>query len=119
MELVAGEVVRLTTDETYKDRCSTYTVYVDFMHFAEQMNKGNIVLLDNETIQLKVEMISSTTVTCRIERGGLLGSYKDVFVPNVNFDMPNYSDTDKAFITMAVQNQVLYKFIFLIFFLTR
>ncbi|CAH0725228.1 unnamed protein product, partial [Brenthis ino] len=106
VELIAGEVVRLTTDETYKDRCSTYTVYVDFIHFAEQMSKGNYVLLDNETIQLKVEMISSTTLTCKIERGGLLGSNKDVFVPNVNFDMPNYSETDKMFINMAVQNQL-------------
>lgn len=106
MELIAGEVVRLTTDETYKDRCSTYTVYVDFMHFAEQMSKGNYVLLDNETIQLKVEMISSTTLTCKIERGGLLGSYRDVFVPNVTFDMPNYTENDKMYIEMAVRNQV-------------
>ncbi|XP_026496955.1 pyruvate kinase-like [Vanessa tameamea] len=106
VELIAGEVVRLTTDETYKDRCSTYTVYVDFMHFAEQMSKGNYVLLDNETIQLKVEMISSTTLTCKIERGGFLGSYKDVFVPNVTFDMPNYTETDKMYIEMAVRNQL-------------
>ncbi|XP_045446853.1 pyruvate kinase-like [Melitaea cinxia] len=106
VELIAGEIVRLTTDETYKDRCSTYTVYVDFMHFAEQMSKGNYVLLDNETIQLKVEMISSTTLTCKIERGGLLGSYRDVFVPNVTFDMPNYTENDKMYIEMAVRNQL-------------
>uniref|UniRef100_A0A2A4JE60 Pyruvate kinase n=1 Tax=Heliothis virescens TaxID=7102 RepID=A0A2A4JE60_HELVI len=106
VELKSGEVVRLTTDETYKERCSTYTVYVDFMYFAEQMNKGDYILLDNETIMLKVEMISSTTLTCKIERGGFLGSYKDVFVPNVVLNMPNYTDKDKLDIEMAINNQV-------------
>ncbi|XP_022825561.1 pyruvate kinase-like [Spodoptera litura] len=106
VELKPGEVVRLTTDETYKDRCSTYTVYVDFMYFAEQMNKGDFVLLDNETIMLKVEMISTTTLTCRIERGGFLGSFKDVFVPNVVLNMPNYTEKDKLDIEMGIQNQI-------------
>ncbi|CAH0605872.1 unnamed protein product [Chrysodeixis includens] len=106
VELKAGEVVRLTTDETYKERCSTYTVYVDFMYFAEQMNKGDFVLLDNETIMLKVEIISSSTLTCKIERGGFLGSFKDVFVPNVVLNMPNFTEKDKLDIEMAVLNQV-------------
>lgn len=106
MELKTGDVVRLTTDESYKDRCSTYTVYIDFMYFAEQMSKGNYVFLDNESIMLKVDVISSTTVTCKIERGGILGSYKDVFVPNVVFEMPNYTEKDKSFVEMAVHHQV-------------
>lgn len=107
VELKTGEVVRLTTDETYKDRCSTYTVYVDFMYFAEQLKKNDYILLDNESIMLKVEMISTTTLTCKIERGGFLGSYKDVFVPNVVLDMPNYTDKDKLDIEFAIQQQVL------------
>ncbi|CAK1546216.1 unnamed protein product [Leptosia nina] len=106
VELRTGETVRLTTDETYKDRCSTYTIYVDFIHFADQMSKGDYVLLDNETIMLRVEFISATTLTCKIERGGDLGSFKDVFVPNVSFDMPNYSDRDKEYIAMAISNQL-------------
>ncbi|KAJ8727532.1 hypothetical protein PYW07_001651 [Mythimna separata] len=106
VELKIGEVVRLTTDETYKDRCSTYTVYVDFMYFAEQLHKNDYILLDNESIMLKVDVISTTTLTCKIERGGFLGSYKDVFVPNVVLDMPNYTDKDKLDIEMAVQQQV-------------
>ncbi|KAM3967339.1 pyruvate kinase [Aphomia sociella] len=106
VELKTGEVVRITTDETYRERCSTYTVYVDFMYFADQMSKGDYVLLDNETIMLKVEIISTTTLTCKVERGGLLGSYKDVFVPNVVFDMPNYSEKDKLDIQMAIHHQI-------------
>ncbi|XP_022130740.2 pyruvate kinase-like [Pieris rapae] len=106
VELKTGDTVRLTTDETYKDRCSTYTIYVDFMYFADQVHKGDYVLLDNETIMLKVEVISATTLTCNIERGGFLGSCKDVFVPNVSFDMPNYSDRDKEYITIAISNQL-------------
>ncbi|KOB68932.1 Pyruvate kinase [Operophtera brumata] len=106
VDLKTGEVVRLTTDETYKERCSTYTVYINFMYFADQVNKNNVIYLDNENIMLKVEMISATTLTCRIERGGFLGSYKDVFVPNIVFDMPNYSDTDKIFIEMAIRHQL-------------
>ncbi|XP_049870336.1 pyruvate kinase-like [Pectinophora gossypiella] len=106
VELKVGEVVRLTTDETYRDRCSMYTVYIDFMLFADQLKKRDLVLLDNETIMLQVEVISTTTLTCKIERGGMLGSYKDVFVPNVVFEMPNFSEKDKLDIAMAVHLQV-------------
>lgn len=76
------------------------------MYFADQMSKGDFVLLDNETIMLKVEMISATTLTCKIERGGFLGSYKDVFVPNVVFDMPNFTDRDKSDVELLIKNQV-------------
>ncbi|XP_059062416.1 pyruvate kinase-like [Achroia grisella] len=106
VELKTEEVVRITTDETYREKCSTYTVYVDFIRFPDQISKGDYILLDNEMIMLKVEIISTSTLTCKIERGGLLGSYKDVFVPNVVFEMPNYSDRDKLDIEMAIQNQV-------------
>ncbi|KPI91277.1 Pyruvate kinase [Papilio xuthus] len=106
VELISGETVRLTTDETYKDRCSSSIVYIDFLHFAEQLKKGDIILLDNETIQLKVEIISTTTLTCKIERGGMLGSNKDVFVPNVVLKMPTYSEKDKVYIDMAVHHQL-------------
>ncbi|CAG5041507.1 unnamed protein product [Parnassius apollo] len=106
VELISGETVRLTTDTLYKDRCSSSTVFVDFINFAEQLKKGDIVLLDNETIQLKVEIISNTTLTCRIERGGFLGSNKDVFVPNVVLKTPNYSEKDKTYIDMAVHHQL-------------
>lgn len=103
----------MTTDETYKDRCSSSIVYIDFLHFAEQLKKGDIILLDNETIQLKVEVISTTTLTCKIERGGMLGSNKDVFVPNVVLKMPTYSEKDKIYIEMAVHHQVCFNFSFL------
>ncbi|CAK1599006.1 unnamed protein product [Parnassius mnemosyne] len=106
VELISGEIVRLTTDALYKDRCSSSTVYVDFIHFAEQLKKGDVILLDNETIQLKVEIISNTTLTCKIERGGFLGSNKDVFVPNVVLKIPTYSEKDKAYIDMAVHHQL-------------
>ncbi|XP_004922942.1 pyruvate kinase isoform X1 [Bombyx mori] len=106
VELKTGDVIRLTTDETYKDRCSTYAIYVDFMYFADQITKGDLVLIDNETIMLKVEIISTSTVTCKIERGGMLGSYKDVFVPNVVFEMPNFSEKDKLDIDMLIHQQI-------------
>lgn len=106
MELKTGDTMRLTTDETYRERGSSSTIYIDFMYFADQMSKGNMVFLDNESIMLKVEMISSTTVTCKVERGGMLGSYKDVFVPGIVFNMPNYSEKDKLDIEMAIRHQV-------------
>ncbi|KAJ2951984.1 hypothetical protein O0L34_g4247 [Tuta absoluta] len=106
VELKTGETCRLTTDDTYKEKCSMYTIYIDYLHFSEQMKKKYFILLDNEKILLQVEMISTTTVTCKIERGGKLGSYKDVYVPNVVFDMPNFSERDKLDIEMGIRQQV-------------
>lgn len=109
IELKTGESVRLTTDETYRERCSVYTVYVDFMYFAEQVKKNDIVLLDNEEILLLVEVVSANTITCKIERGGMLGSHKDVFLPNKVLQMPDFTDRDKSDIEMAMRYQVCRK----------
>ncbi|XP_063377317.1 pyruvate kinase-like [Cydia fagiglandana] len=106
VDLKTGETVRLTSDETYRDRCSTYTIFVDFMYLADQVKKGNNILLDNERISLIVEVISATTITCKIDRGGQLGSYKDVFIPNVLLNMPNYSEKDRMDIEMAKTHQI-------------
>ncbi|KAI5646601.1 pyruvate kinase, barrel domain-containing protein [Phthorimaea operculella] len=106
VELKTGESCRLTTDDTYREKCSMFTIYIDFLNFSDQLKKKNYILLDNEKILLQVEMISTTTVTCKIERGGKLGSYKDVYVPNVVFEMPNFSERDKLDIEMGIRHQV-------------
>lgn len=108
VELKEGDTIRLTSDETYRDRGSASTLFIDFVNFGDQLTKGDVIMLDNETICLKVEVISSTTVTCRIQLGGILGSYKNVFIPNVIFNMPNFSEKDRLDIHMiAVHQQVL------------
>ncbi|XP_041970534.1 pyruvate kinase-like [Aricia agestis] len=106
VELKAGENLRLTTDETYRERCSENIVYVDYMNLSEQVTKGTKVYLDNEKIMLLVDVVSKTTVTCKIVVGGHLGSNKDVFVSNTVLDMPNYSERDKELIEIAIRNQL-------------
>ncbi|KAG7307746.1 hypothetical protein JYU34_006322 [Plutella xylostella] len=106
VELKTGETVRLTSDETYKDRCSEHTIFADFINLGAFLHKGDTVLIDNETICLKVVVVSNTTITCSVEKGGLLGSNKDVFFPRVVFNIPNFTDKDKLDINMLLQHQV-------------
>lgn len=96
----------MTSDDTYKDRCSANTVFVDFVNFFDQLSKGQVIYIDKEKIKVKVEVVSMNTVTCKVELGGILGSYKDIYIPNVILNMPTYSERDKQDIAALVQYQV-------------
>lgn len=65
---------------------------------------GNIVLLENGLMEIKVVDKDNDSVTCEIINGGKLFSRKSLSAPGVNLNIPFISDTDKEDIIYACRH---------------
>jgi pyruvate kinase len=99
-----GDKISLIGDP---DRTSTEKkIYVTYRNFSSVIPIGSAIMLDDGDIELKAVRKNSDTLECIAENDGLLGSRKSVNIPGVKICLPSLTDKDKAFIEMAVKNDV-------------
>ncbi|MFW6113360.1 MAG: pyruvate kinase [Actinomycetota bacterium] len=86
-----GDEFRLTTDPVPGggDRVS-----VSYAGLPTALRPGDIVLIDDGALRLRVEETTGTEVLCRVETGGVLSSRKGVNLPGVTLDFPTLTDKD-------------------------
>ncbi len=103
--LKSGQKYTLTTNEVSGDDSSCS---VNYPELPKKLKVGNTVLIDDGHIALKVESITDTDISCIVEEGGTVSSYKGVNVPHVHLDMKYLSDRDKSDILFGIENDVDY-----------
>ena len=91
--LEKGKQVVLTTNMVPG---SAECVSVNYANMADDVVVGSTVLVDDGLIELEVEAIEGTDITCRIKNGGLLGERKGVNIPGVNVGLPSVTEQDEA-----------------------
>lgn len=98
--LTDGDSFTLTTDEIEgtKERVS-----VSYKYLPHQLTAGDMVLIDDGRINLKVENINDTDVVCKVISGGEISDRKGVNVPDVHLDIPYLSETDQNDLIFAVK----------------
>lgn len=104
IQLVTGQKITITTDSTVvgnRDRIS-----VTYPDLARDLNDGDIVLLDDGLIALKVLSTTDTEVSCEVMNNGSLGEKKGVNLPNTHISMPFLSEHDKNDILFGIQRNV-------------
>lgn len=106
IELKKGESVKLTTNEQYRDKCNANFIYVDYENIIKVLQPEKKVYIDDGLISLLVKEISSDTITCEIQNGGMLGSKKGVNLPGIAVDLPNVSEKDKNDLKFGVEQEV-------------
>lgn len=77
---------------------------VNYPSAIESLEIGNIILLENGLMSIRVISIEEDGVTCIVENGGILGNKKSLNVPGVHLDMPFISVQDKNDILYAAKN---------------
>ena len=70
------------------------------------VKKGQLILLDDGKIHLKVTSLSSDEIRTKILQGGYLKSNKGVNLPQTNIKTSALSTLDKSFANLAVQEGV-------------
>lgn len=95
-----GEIFTLTTKDILGDK---NTASVSYKHFPQQLNRGDIVLIDDGLISLRVESTTDTDVICKVISGGNISDRKGVNVPDVHLDIPYLSEADKNDLIFAVK----------------
>ncbi len=93
VEIKDGDKYVLTTKETL---CTNEIAYINFDKLPEDVEIGTTILINDGLVELCVESITSTDITCRILHGGILSNNKGVNVPGVKLSMPYISEKDMS-----------------------
>ena len=81
-------------------------ISVSYKSLYKDVKKGNIILLDDGLIGLRVKEIAGIEIKCEILNSGLLFPKKGVNVPEVHINLPYLSEKDKYDILFSIENDV-------------
>jgi pyruvate kinase len=87
-------------------KTSVDTIHVTYKSFASDIPAGSVIMIDDGEIELKALRKDGDTLVCIAQNDGILGSRKSVNIPGIKVSLPSLTEKDKAFIEMAVQNDV-------------
>ena len=81
-------------------------VSVTYKRLAEDLNPGDIVMVNNGLVNFQVEKIKGTQVICKCIAGGELSDKKSMNFPNRVLNQEYLSEQDKADLLFGIQNDV-------------
>jgi pyruvate kinase len=92
LDLKPGEKFTLTVrgERSEEER----SVDVNYANFVNDINVGDVVLLDNGAIQMKVLAKSGNKVECEVLTEGKLGSRRHINLPGVKVSLPALTSKD-------------------------
>ena len=101
IDLINGNTIRLVkeTVEGTEERFS-----VNHPEALDSLQVGDVILLENAKMRLKVISKENDGVTCKIMAGGHLGNRKSMSVPGVKLDISYISDADREDIKYACEH---------------
>eukprot|EP00045_Choanoeca_perplexa_P006323 m.53776 g.53776 ORF g.53776 m.53776 type:complete len:521 (-) comp13582_c0_seq1:101-1663(-) len=106
LSLVAGESIRITTDDKYAEKSTKDMLYVDYKNITKVMKAGDLIYIDDGLISLRAESIEKDGVQCTVVNSGNLGSKKGCNLPNVNVDLPAISEKDHSDLMFGLEQGV-------------
>lgn len=103
--LKRGDKITLTT----KKIIGTNTlVSVTYPSLTKDLQAGDIILLDDGRLELRVTKKNIEGLTCKVVRGGVLKSHKGVNLPGAQLSLPSLSRKDKDDLRFGVKQGVDY-----------
>ena len=104
--LEAGDVLKLTTDDTFKEKCTKEVIYVDYKNITKVLTPGKRIFIDDGLISVKATQIGDDYVIGEVENGGNLGSRKGCNLPGTDTDLPAVSEKDMQDLKFGVEQKV-------------
>ena len=83
-------------------------VSVTYKDFPKEVNVGNLVLINDGKIVIKVEETTDTDVKGLVIHGGKISNHKGINLPNVNLNMKYMSEQDREDILFGIAQDVDY-----------
>ena len=104
INLIGGHRIEITTNELVGD---DKQIYITYQSFPKDVRAGEIILLDDGKIQMRViETNNHDSVLCEVIYGGILTSRKGVNLPNTKVSIPSLTEEDLTNLEFALQNDV-------------
>ncbi len=90
--LQEGDTFTITTRPTEGNKSQAS---VDYPLLPEDLRPGDLILIDDGLLQLRVLSTTETDVHCRVVTGGPLRSHKGINVPGVTLKVPSITEKDR------------------------
>jgi pyruvate kinase len=104
INLASGHKIEITTKELIGD---DKQIYITYQSFPSDVRSGEIILLDDGKIQMRVLSTNNKdSVQCEVVYGGILTSRKGVNLPNTKVSIPSLTEEDLANLEFALNNDV-------------
>jgi pyruvate kinase len=84
------------------------TIPVQYKNLPRDVKKNDRILLCDGMLELRVEKIAGTDITCRVVTGGLVQTHKGINVPTASISANPITDKDKEDLIFGLKNDVDY-----------
>ena len=101
--LSPGEKIILTSRDVVGTKDA---IHVNYDSFAQDINEGDRILLDDGRIELLVTSIAGDDVSTKVIFGGKLGNKKGINLPGVNLSAPSLTTKDLQDIEFGLAHDV-------------
>jgi pyruvate kinase len=101
LELLPGQKFTLTVRGEHSEE--VHSVDVNYENFVNDINAGDVVLIDNGAIQMKVLSKSGKKVECEVLTEGKLGSRRHINLPGVKVSLPALTAKDMADVKLGLE----------------
>src|SRR5574344_988129 len=91
--LTPGKTIRIVKEDVLGNE-ERFTV--NHPQAIDNLQVGNVILLENAKMKLEVISKEEDGITCKIVAGGQLGNRKSMSAPGIKLDIPYVSDLDRA-----------------------
>merc|ERR1712240_598306 len=106
LALKAGASIKITTDDAFKEKCTSEVLWLDYKNITKVMEPGKRLFIDDGLISVKCTEIGSDHFIGLIENDGNLGSKKGCNLPGTDTDLPAVSEKDKSDLLLGVEQGV-------------
>ena len=106
MEVKRDDPILITTDPSFKERCTSKVLFVDYANIVKVVSVGSRIYIDDGLVSVKVLGIEAQNLHCLVENGGTIGSCKGVNLPGAAVDLPTLSEKDKDDLLFGIQENV-------------
>lgn len=100
-ELVDGQKLILTTQEMLGNN---EKVSISYKGLVNDVKPGMSILIDDGLIEMTIDEVTDTEISCTVINGGMISNHKGVNVPGAILSMPYINETDKSDIIFGIEN---------------
>lgn len=111
--LIRNQTVSLVTKESSSKTTPSapqlnQELVIDVLSFPQDMQPGQMVLIDDGNLALQVQSQDSNRLMCTVRIGGTVFSRKGVNFPGVPLDIPGFTEKDAQDLQLAIEEKVDY-----------
>ncbi len=92
IQLAVGGTVRVTTRKVLG---KPGLVPSQYEALANDVNRGDPILLDDGNLELRVQSVKGTEIDCKVIVGGVVKDHKGMNLPGVDISAPSLTDKDR------------------------